>query len=387
MRLADIESGLVTEAMGKTITETFHRTMYDIQRGTGAGFAFTAPDTQAVREILSNPWSGQHFSERIWKNGAALADELNEKLTADFLTGRSAARAAQEIATDFGVRYREAERLVRTETCYMANAAEMASYAECGMDKYRYVATLDKITSPPCRKLDGKVFYVKDAMPGENCPPMHPNCRSTTIGVLDDDAMAEMTRKAQDPITGEFVDVPATMNYEEWQALQEVHYGKERMALLQRMTANKAADREQYGRYKKLLGEGNVPESFAKFQKMKYNNIKEWNEQKALYRDVNWQVKAQEKITKGAAHTVPNEGEPSSVFDNYGEDGELLARRYYGVTGKKRLDIDLSAHGNPKKHPIVPHAHTISEETGVREHKGRELSKAERIANKDILKE
>lgn len=48
MRLADIESGLATDTLAHTITETFNRTMYDIQRGTGLGFAFSAPDTRAV---------------------------------------------------------------------------------------------------------------------------------------------------------------------------------------------------------------------------------------------------------------------------------------------------------------------------------------------------
>lgn len=386
MRLADIESGLATDTLAHTITETFNRTMYDIQRGTGLGFAFAAPDTRAVNEILNNPWSGEHFSSRIWGNAQALADEMNEKLTADFLTGKSARRAAQEIAEDFGVRFREAERLVRTETCYMATSAQIKSYIECGITQYVFVATLDRKTSNLCQGLDGKAFNVEDAKPGVNLPPMHPNCRSVTVGKFDAEAEADMTRMAQDPLTGETVQVPGDMTYDEWKRLNEQHYGKARLDAAYKAARNERADKEQWERYKALLGRDNVPVTLEKFQEIKYTNIAKWEEEKSLYREVSWQAKAQEKAVKGSAHSVPVKNEPHSVFDNYGRDGKPIARRYYGENGKPRLDIDLTAHGNPAKHPVVPHAHTIDEETGERERVGRELTKGERIANKDIIK-
>lgn len=38
-----------------------------------------------------------------------------------------------------------------------------------------------------CRDLDGKHFKVKDMMPGENAPPMHPNCRCSTAAYMERD--------------------------------------------------------------------------------------------------------------------------------------------------------------------------------------------------------
>lgn len=119
-------------------------------------------------------------------------------------------------------------------------------------------------------------------------------------------------RIAEDPVTGEIVQVPADMTYGDWKRLNEQHYGKERVDAARKMVQNKAADRKQYDKYKAVLGAENVPETFAKFQEIKYNNIKEWDEQKAQYRDVNWQVKAQEKLQKGTERKVPNTGEPNS---------------------------------------------------------------------------
>ena len=388
MRLADIESGLATDTLAHTITETFNRTMYDIQRGTGLGFAFAAPDTRAVNEILNNPWSGEHFSSRIWGNAQALADEMNEKLTADFLTGKSARRAAQEIAADFGVRFREAERLVRTETCYMATSAQIKSYIECGLTHYVFTATLDRITSEKCQKLDGKVFAVKEAAAGINLPPMHPNCRSLTVGKFDEEIEANMTRMAEDPLTGEAVQVPGDMSYEEWKRLNEQHYGKARLDAAYKAARNEKADKEQWERYKKLLGRGNVPVTLEKFQEIKYTDIASWDEQKALYREVSWQKRAREKTVKGSAHSVPRSGEPDSVYD-HSVGGRVRQRRYFGSTGKPMLDIDLTDHGNPKAHK-PRHAHDfIEREDGSlarTDPGGRELTRAERIANEDILK-
>ena len=51
--------------------------------------------------------------------------------------------------------------------------------------KYRYTATLDSRTSPICRALDGQEFeYGKGPT-----PPQHFNCRSTTVPVIDYEAL------------------------------------------------------------------------------------------------------------------------------------------------------------------------------------------------------
>ena len=120
------------------------------------------------------------------------------------------------IMEKMGVGAMQARRLVRTESCYVANQAEMESYKECDIEKYRFVATLDLRTSDICQELDSKVFEVTKQQPGVNCPPMHPNCRSTTIAEFDTDVMAGMQRRARNPITGKNELVPADMTYKEW---------------------------------------------------------------------------------------------------------------------------------------------------------------------------
>lgn len=76
---------------------------------------------------------------------------------------------------------------------------------------------------------------------------------------------------------------------------------------------------------------------------------------------------------------------PNTVFDNY-KDGKLESRRYYGHTGKPRLDIDMTSHGNPKQHPVVPHYHGWDDLNGRDYSHDNELTQGMRIANADVLK-
>ena len=215
-QVADVEIAADRESFINTINDAYGRSMFDIQRGTGFGFAFDNLSTDRVQEILRNPWSGQLFSERVWHNTQTLADQLNETVTAGFLSGRSVYDMADDLEYLTNGGRHAAMRVIRTETCYMANSAELESYKAAGIDRYKFMATLDNRTSPACQDLDGQVFAVKDAKAGVNLPPMHPHCRSTTVAHFDDETMEDLERAAKDPATGEAVKVPRDMTYKEW---------------------------------------------------------------------------------------------------------------------------------------------------------------------------
>ena len=196
--------------------EVYYQGIFDIQKQAGMAFSFAQIDAKEIRRIINSKWSGSNYSSRIWKNTQFLAEELKEELLIEFLTGRTERETAQMIAERFSVGASNARRLVRTESCYLANQMEMMSYKECGIETYIFVATLDLRTSETCRNLDGKRFRVSKQQPGKNCPPMHPWCRSTTICDISDDELAEMKRRARDPETGKTYTVPADMDYRKW---------------------------------------------------------------------------------------------------------------------------------------------------------------------------
>ena len=212
------EQAITTAHYIQLAEEAYNRSIFDIQQRTGFGFSFSHIDQKQVDKVLKSKWSGMNYSERVWRNTRAVAQEVKEALLVNLITGRTERETAEMLTKKFAGGSSKARRLIRTESCYLSNQLEMESYKECGVEKYRYLATLDLRTSDICRELDGKVFLVKDQQPGKNCPPMHPWCRSTTIAVISDKSLNGMKRRARDPVTGKTYLVPASMNYREWYA-------------------------------------------------------------------------------------------------------------------------------------------------------------------------
>lgn len=277
-KLADIELKHSKSLYIDTIKRAYYQHIFDIQKGLGIGFNVSSIPTHVIEEILKNPWSGKNFSERIWKNTDIVADKVTEIMLSGFMSGKSIDKMSRELSEFADTSKYVAARLIRTELTYMANQGELQSYKELGIEKYIYVATLDDRTSEICRKLDRKVFEVEKAKVGENYPPMHPNCRSTTRAYLGPDTLKGIQRRARDPKTGKTYLIPADMSYEEWYQKHVVNkYGPDQAEIIEKKVKNKANDREQYERYKNVLGDDLGIKSLEEFQELKYNNIEKYN--------------------------------------------------------------------------------------------------------------
>ena len=214
-KLYQTENRHITSALKTVANDSYYHSIFNIQQETGLGFSFAKFSQKDVDRILGANWNGGSYSQRIWKDVSATAESIKKELLVSMLSGRSNEKTARIIQERFGVNAYCARRIVRTESAYVANAAQMSAYDEAGVDKYRFIATLDSRTSEVCAALDGKVFAAKDVKPGTNYPPMHPFCRSTTIAEFGEDTLAGMERRARDK-DGNVVKVPADMGYEEW---------------------------------------------------------------------------------------------------------------------------------------------------------------------------
>ncbi len=212
-KAALVEHSVSTRSYENTVINTYYRTIFDISKGTGANMAFGTLNQKTLEKILQTRFEGSNYSERIWKNTDILANSLQDILARAIATGQSPEKTVAEVMERFDVGFKNANRLVRTETNYFENCAELESYKELGIKKFKFLATLDERTSDICRSMDGKEFNVKDAVQGENAPPLHPYCRSTIVPVVDKFEPKE--RSARNGITGETENVP-NMNYAEW---------------------------------------------------------------------------------------------------------------------------------------------------------------------------
>ncbi|HEM5095356.1 TPA: minor capsid protein [Streptococcus suis] len=198
------------------IPDAYYHSIFDLQQQSGVAFAFNRIDPEEIRTIQQTPWLGANYSERIWGNTQALANELQKQLAVSLLTGRSTHETAEAINAQFGKGSYNSRRLVRTEASHFHAEMEALAYEEAEVERYRLVAVLDLRTSSICREHDGEVYLVSERVKGKNYPPLHPWCRTVTIALDDEEWLAKATRSARDPVTGKTIQVPANMTYKDW---------------------------------------------------------------------------------------------------------------------------------------------------------------------------
>ena len=148
--------------------------------------SFNTVNENLVREALKTNWSGLSFSERIWEHRRKLAFTIKSELNKGFIRGDSLQDISKIISDKFDTSFSNAMRLVRTESCWVMNEATINNYKDNGIKEYEFMAFLDKKTSKQCRDLDSKKFSIEEYKAGVNLPPLHPNCRSCIIPVIDD---------------------------------------------------------------------------------------------------------------------------------------------------------------------------------------------------------
>lgn len=215
-KLVNIEQQITEIRYVDTINETYYRNIFNVQQNLGYAFSFNQINTKTINLLLNENWiDNANFSQRIWNNSEKLGEYLRTQLTADSMSGKSIQKIAKELSEYMNVGLYNATTLVRTEVNHFANEAEMLSYEELDIEKYRFIATLDNRTCEHCAELDNKVFKVKDRKPGKNCPPIHSNDRCTTVAEFDDDVLDGLQRRARDE-NGKPILVSQDMNYKEW---------------------------------------------------------------------------------------------------------------------------------------------------------------------------
>lgn len=261
----------VESLMKESLQTNYHRVIFDIGVATGETVVkdFHKLTIGEIVKEFERPWSGKNFSERIWRNRAKLKDALEEEIVKMAISGADCTQAIESVAKKMDVSKRAAATLVHTEQAYFSSLGTLKAYSEMGVDKYIYVATLDLRTSDICRDLDHEVFSIKDAQAGVNYPPMHPRCRSTTAPYT---GAMEGTRTARDMFNNE-VKVDKSLSYKEWH--KKYVESDPKYLIEEKKWKNRHSDKKQFEKYKNLGYDG--VKLFDDFQKIKYNDTKEWD--------------------------------------------------------------------------------------------------------------
>lgn len=209
----------IDSTMRNVYKSGYYHTAYEIQKGVGVGWDFSALDDKQISKVINKPWAvdGKNFSERIWGNRQKLVNELNNTLTQNIILGKDPQKAIDEIARKMNTSKTNAGRLVMTEEAFFSSAAQKDCFTELDVEQFEIVATLDSHTSDICRGMDGKHFPMSEWKVGVTAPPFHVHCRSTTVPYFDDEFNAVGERAARDEETGKTYFVPGNMTYKEWE--------------------------------------------------------------------------------------------------------------------------------------------------------------------------
>lgn len=131
------------------------------------------------------------FSDRIWQYQDLMREDLGKLLQQGLIQGKNPRAIAKDLKkywygndpkTGGGATYCM-ERLMRTELARVQTEAQKQSFIRNGFEHYEFIANGG--CCPACAAKSGKHFRVDKMLPGENAPPMHPNCRCSTAAWED----------------------------------------------------------------------------------------------------------------------------------------------------------------------------------------------------------
>lgn len=185
MQIQPKELETTAQVYERIIATSYIKTGKDILESIpDANVAFSIYDKSIIQAIIKRPLAGATFNDTIFRNIKVLSKTVETTIGGALAMGQSYQKTTKQVEELLGIGKRQAMRVVRTQSNYYNNQAELQAYEDLGVKKYQYSAFLDMRTSNICKRLHNKTFEVKNAKVGENYPPMHPNCRSTTNEVL-----------------------------------------------------------------------------------------------------------------------------------------------------------------------------------------------------------
>ncbi len=167
------------------------RTLEEFERQAGILGESVGDVTLAASSIVGASFHNATFSQRIWANQSLLKSEISKLLQTGMIQGRHPDVLARELRKQIEVSRFNSERLMRTEMARVQTEAQMQSFDRYGIAEYEYLACHNGDVCTACKALDGKHFKTKDAMPGDNAPPMHPFCHCSTCAWLDEEKYSQ----------------------------------------------------------------------------------------------------------------------------------------------------------------------------------------------------
>jgi SPP1 gp7 family putative phage head morphogenesis protein len=184
LELGSIESQLAAKELASLVADS-----------SAIRLSTIAPlDDATLRAVAEFPIEGLALGDWWTKAAADMALATRRQIQIGLINGETPGTIARRIIpaslNDASVAKTarvSANMIVRTTFTSVQNQAALRTYEKAGRgkvsDSYKYVSVRDSRTSDICRALDGRIFKYDD--PKRKTPPQHPNCRSTTVPVVN----------------------------------------------------------------------------------------------------------------------------------------------------------------------------------------------------------
>ena len=125
--------GKVTDTLADVYEDTYTSFVEDLNFKKGVISSST------IKMALEQEWSGANYSSRIWSNIDNLAKAIKNEVIVGLNRGINYRTMSQNIAKKFDTSYKNAERLVRTETAHIQNQATLMGYKDSGVVKRYWI--------------------------------------------------------------------------------------------------------------------------------------------------------------------------------------------------------------------------------------------------------
>lgn len=189
--LAEDSTTKLESVLADIVKVNYTEGAFRVQSSLGIGFSVTRLSEDTIKEVLAYPWDTKRFSQSIWDKSDKIAAVAKHELSLGFASGSSVEKMAKSINDIMDKGKYAAQRLVRTECSYFSGKAELMSYQESGITRYRFLGGSEGSEHCACGALNGQTFDVDKAEVGVNYPPMHPNCKCTTVAVVENSIFDE----------------------------------------------------------------------------------------------------------------------------------------------------------------------------------------------------
>lgn len=338
---------IISDTMKKVYTEGYYRSAYELSKGLNVGINVARVNENLLQKVINKPWAddGMNFSERIWgKYRPTLVNRLHKDLTDCVIRGINPQVLASQYAKDFGASVNAASNLLLTEYSVFAAKSNTDCLNDLGVEEYEIIETLDSRTCEICQDMDKKHFPMSKCKIGVNAPPFHNRCRGTKCPYFDDEFSLNLKRAARDK-DGNTVYVD-DMSYKEWKEKFVKEEGEDEWDYYEKSNKNRAADKEQYERYKEVLGE-NAPKSLESFQRLKYTDSEGWEFVKLDYKRRDELIKHPELKLPNAEKAAADDRKFTGYLFNtenkkgYAKGKAFTSRLGYSIENYEKLKSEI----------------------------------------------